>query len=59
MLFGGENCGFIFNRVRYLTGITEGITSVFSHKLAGIKIDSYDCLVLEKKLIFQNAIRHI
>ena len=35
-------CDAIYNRVRYLIGVKSGITYVFSHNYAKIKIDSYD-----------------
>ena len=49
LLFGGEKHDFIYNRVRHLIGVINGVTYVFSHISAKIKADSYDSLPLEKK----------
>ena len=56
VLFGGEKYDFIYNRIRYLSGVKSGITYVISHYYAKIKIDSYDSLPLEKLVIFHNVI---
>ena len=40
----------IYNRIRYLISRKSGITYVFSHNYAKIKVDSYDYLPLEKTL---------
>ena len=39
--------------------IKSGITYLFSHNYAKIKVDSYDSLPLEKTLTFHNVIIHI
>ena len=48
-LFGSEKFNAIYNRMRYLIGVKRGITYVFSHYYAKIKIDSYDSLPIEKR----------
>ena len=48
MLFGAEKYDFIYNRIRYLVGVKNGVTYVISHNNAKIKVDSYDSLPLEK-----------
>ena len=42
VLFGLEKYDAIYNRIRYLIGVKRGITYVFFHNYAEIKIDSYD-----------------
>ena len=59
VLFAGEKYDFIYNRIRYLIGVNSGITYVFSHNYAKIKIDSPDSLPLEKTSTFHNVIIHI
>ena len=49
IVFEGEKCDFIYNRIRYLTGVNSGITYVISDNCVKIKVDSYDSLPLEKK----------
>ena len=56
VLFGGEKCDFIYNRIRYLIGVKSGITYVISHNYAKIKVDLYNSLLLEKTLTFHNVI---
>ena len=42
--FRGEKYHFIYNRIRYLAGVTSGITCVIKDNYAKIKIDScYFC----------------
>ena len=38
VLFGGEVYDFSYNRIRYLTGVKNGITYVISHNYAKVKI---------------------
>ena len=52
LLFGGEKHDFIYNRIRYLIGVKNGVTYVCSHIYAKDKPDSYDSLPLEKKIDF-------
>ena len=49
----------IFNWIRYLIGVKNGITYVISHNYAKIKVDSYDFLPLEKTLVFYNVVIYI
>ena len=55
-LFGSKKYDFIYNRIRYLIGIKNGITYVISHKYAEMKVDSYNYLPLEKAMTFYNVI---
>ena len=48
VLFGAEKYDSIYNRIRYLIGAKSGITYVFSHNYARIKVSSYDSLTLKK-----------
>ena len=56
VLFGPEKYDAIYNRIRCLISQETGITYVFSHYYAKIKIDSYDSLPLEKILVLHNVI---
>ena len=49
VLSGLETFNAICDRIRYLIGIKNGITYVFSHNYAKFKIDLDDDLPLEKK----------
>ena len=42
VLFGAEKNNFIYNGIRYLTGVKSGITYVIFHNYAQIRIDLYD-----------------
>ena len=55
-LFGSEKCDAIYDRIRYLISLKSGITYIFSHYFAKIKVDSYDSLPIEKTLTFYNVI---
>ena len=55
-LFGSEA---IYNRIRYLISIKSGITYIFSHYFAKMKVDSYDYLPIEKILTLHNVVIHI
>ena len=57
-LFGREKKkhDVIYNRIRYLISQKSGITYVISHNYARIKVDSYDCLPLEKTMPLHNVI---
>ena len=48
VLSGAEKYDFIYNRIRYLTGIKNSILYVVSHNYAKVKVDSYDSLPLKK-----------
>ena len=53
-LFGYEQYDAIYNRIRL--SLKSGITYIFSHYLAKIKVDSYDSLPIEKLLTLHNVI---
>ena len=56
VLFGGEKCYFIYNRIRNLVGVKSGNRCVSSHNYAKIKVHSYDSFSLEKTFTFHNVI---
>ena len=56
LLFGDEKYDFIYIMIRYLIGGKSGITYVFSHNYAKVKVDSYDSLSLEKMLTFYDFV---
>ena len=58
-LFGSEMCDAIYSRTRYLISLKSGITYIFSHYFAKIKVDSYDSLPIEKILTLNNVIINI
>ena len=58
-LHGSEKYDAIYNRIRYLLSLKSGITYIFSHYFAKIKVDSYDFLPNEKILTLYNVIMHI
>ena len=58
-LFGSEKHQAIYNRIRYLISIKSGITYIFSHYFAKLKVDSYDYLPIEKILTLHNVVIHI
>ena len=51
-----EKYDAIYNRIRYLIESKNGTAYVISHNYAKIKVDSYDSLPLDKKLILHNII---
>ena len=57
--FGGEKYDLIYNRIRYLIGVKSSIEYVFCHNSARIKVNSFDCLPLEKTMTFHNVIMFI
>ena len=59
VLFEAEKYDFIYNWIRYLIGVKDGITYVISHNYAKIKVDSYHSFPLEKILTFYNIRIHI
>ena len=59
VLLGPEIYDAIYNRIRYHISIKHGITDVFSHYYAKIKVDFYDSLPIGKRLISKNVIIHI
>ena len=48
-LFGAEKYDTVYNRISYLISLKSGITYIFSHYFAKIKVDFYDYLPTEKK----------
>ena len=58
-LFGCEKYYAIYDRIRYLISLKSGITCIFSHYFAKIKVDSYDFLPIEKRLTLRNVTIHI
>ena len=58
-LFGHENYDAIYDRIGYLLCLKSGITYIFSHSFAKIKVDFYDSLPRKKGLTLRNFIMHI
>ena len=58
-LFGSEKYGTIYDRTIYLVSLKSGITYIFSHYFAKIKVDSYIFLPKERILNLHNSIAHI
>ena len=58
-LFVSEKYEAIYNRIRYLISQKGGITCIFSHYFAKIKVDYYDSLLIEKRLTLHSVIIHI
>ena len=54
VLFGSEKHNSIYNRIRYIISVKNGIAYVIFHKYENIKVDSYDSLHLEKAMTFHN-----
>ena len=46
----------IYERIKHLVRLKSGITYIFSHKYAKLKIDSVDDLPLQEKLTLHNAV---
>ena len=56
-LFGTEKYDAIYDRIiKYVISLKSGITYIFSHYFAKIKIDPYDSLPIEKILTLYNVI---
>ena len=49
----------IYHKIRYLISLKSGITYIFAHYFAKIKIDSYGSLPVENILTLHNVIIHI
>ena len=47
VLLDFEKYDDIYNKIRYLMSIKSGITDVFAHYYAKIKVDSYDSLPID------------
>ena len=58
-LFGSEKYDVIYDSIRYLIALKNGIPYIFSHYFEKIKVDSYDSLPIEKILTLHNVIIHI
>ena len=52
VLFVSKKYDFIYNGIKDPVGLKNGITYVFSHNYAKIKVDSYDSLPIEKAFTF-------
>ena len=59
VLFGAVNYDAIYNKIRYLVSLKNGITYVFPYYYAKLKVDSFDSLTREKVLTLQNYIIYI
>ena len=55
-LFGSEKYDTIYDRIRYLISLKSGMTYIFSHYFAKIKMDPYDSWPIEKILTLHNVI---
>ena len=55
-VFGSEKYDTIYDRIRYLISLKSGITYVFSHYFAKIKVDSYESLSIEKMFTFSYSL---
>ena len=55
-LFGSEKYGTIYDRTTYLVSLKIGITYIFSHYFAKIKVDYYESLTIEKIFSLHNII---
>ena len=58
-VFGSEEYDAHYNIIRYLLSLKNGITYIFSHYLAKIKVDSYGFLPAGKRLTLHNVIIYI
>ena len=54
ILFGSEEYDAIYNRIKL--SLKSGITYIFSHYFAKIKVDSFDSLPLKERLTLHNVI---
>ena len=54
-MFDTEKYGAIYYRIRNLINLKSGITCIFSHYFAKIKVNSYDSLPIEKTLTLHNV----
>ena len=56
-MFDSEKCyDAIYDRIRYFISLKKGVTYIFSHYFAKIKVDSYDSLSIERRLTLHNVI---
>ena len=56
VLFSSERYNPIYKIIRYLDSEESSITYSISHNFAGIRIDSYNYLPIEKTLTFHNIV---
>ena len=59
ILFDAGEYEAIYNKIKYLISLKNGITYIFSHYFTKRKADSYDSLPMEKRLILHNIIMHV
>ena len=55
-MFGSEKYDPIYDKIRYVKSLKSGVTYIFSHYFAKIKVDSYDSLLVEKRLTLHNVV---
>ena len=55
-LLGFEKYDAIYNRIRYIISPKSDIAYIFSHYYTKIKVDSYDSLLIKKRLTLHNVI---
>ena len=55
-MFGSEKYDPIYDKIRYVKSLKSGVTYIFSHYFAKIKVDSYDSLLIEKRLTLHNVV---
>ena len=58
-LFGCGKYNVIDNKIRYLIKLKSGITCIFSHYFTNTKVDTFDSLLIEKRLNLHNVVIHI
>ena len=56
VIFDYSYCGKFCGRIKYFVCEKSGITGSINHSFGKIRIDSYNCLPIEKILIFHNVI---
>ena len=56
-LFSSENYDGFYDRIRYRISLKSGVTYIFSHYFAKIKVDSYDSLPIGKRLTSHNVLK--
>ena len=55
-LFATEKYDVIYDKIRHIISLKSGITYIFFHYCAKIKVDSYDSLPIEKILTLHNVL---
>ena len=56
ILLDSEKYDAIYDRIRYRISLKSGITHIFSHYFANIKVDSYNSLPIEKILTVHDVV---